>query len=77
MNDFTTTANFQITSDETQAALLFEQVETFGNGVRFHVQEKNENGRWGGMGTDAEFTVYNTSPTREEVIEQYREHYCD
>lgn len=75
MNDFTTTTNLQITNDSDKAALLFEHIETFANGLRFRVQEKNENGRWGGRGTDVEFTVYRSRPTRKQVVEEYSNYY--
>ena len=75
MNDFTTTADLKITNNPDEAALLFEQIETFATALRFRVQEKNEIGRWGGRGTDAEFTIYYTDPTQQEVIEVYREQF--
>lgn len=75
MRSFTTNKQFQITNCDDEAGLLFEHLESYANGLRFQVQEKNEAGRWGGRGTDVEFTIYNTQPSRKQVVEEYRRFY--
>ena len=73
MRDFTTDANLNITTDKNEAAYLFEHVDTYANGYRMLVQEKNDDGLWGGRGNDLEFTVNRTTQTREVVLNHYKQ----
>lgn len=73
MRGFTTDNQFNITNDKANQAFLFEHLEDFANGMRFQVQELNENGKWGGRGNDVQFTFHGHTTSRARVIEFYRD----
>ena len=74
MRSSTTDNSFRITDNKADERFLFEHLESYANGMRFLVQEKNENGLWGGRGTDVQFTFPYISATKARVVAFYCEH---
>lgn len=74
MRSFTTDKSFRITDNKADERFLFEHLESYANGMRFLIQEKNEHGLWGGRGTDVQFTFPYTSATKARVVAFYCEH---
>ena len=73
MRSFTTDNQFNVSTSEDSEAFLFEVLETYANGIRFQVQQKNESGRWGGRGTDVHFTFPFQTATKSHVANFYRD----
>lgn len=71
MRSFMTDNKFNITTESSAAVYLFENTDSFSNGMNFLVQRKNENGLWGGRGDDQEFTFFGEPKNRREVISYY------
>lgn len=72
MRHFMINKNKQITNSSDDATHLFEEVDSYANGTRWSVQTKNEvSKRWGGNGEDVDFTVYNTKPSRQQIVSEY------
>lgn len=70
MRDFKVDENMNVTKNDSEAVLLFEQIARHANALTFRVTEKSEEtGNWKANGS--EITIFNTLPTRKQVVQAF------